>query len=131
MAETGLSAQDIDFHDIPFAFMRPQYWALGNFSINALPQGTIIPLEGGGHRICVSDVYLFIHDTFNFEVFGELGLWDYENKKFPAISFFDSMVLTDKDFRDFRDRHGFGKISPFFLPLYKVPGFEGECWDVK
>lgn len=112
------------------SFKKPQYWALGNFSINALPEGTVIPLERGGHRICVTNVYLFIHDTFNFEGFADLGYWDPESKKFPAFST-QLMGLSNSDFREFRRRHGYGRDFTVLSPLYKLHGFDGKCWDVK
>lgn len=40
-------------------------------------------------------------------------------------------LLTNSDFREFRERHGFGRDFTVLSPLYKIPGFAGKRWDVK
>lgn len=128
--KVAYQSRSLNFYWHPSAIFKPQYWALGDFSMQALPKGTVIPLDGGGYRICVSEVYLHLHDTFNFAGSAPLAVWDTKNKKFPSLSW-SMMKLANSDFTGFRDKHGYGKDFTVLSPLYKVPGFEGKCFDVK
>lgn len=109
----------------------PQYWALGSFTVNALPKGVVIPLSGGGHRICISDVYLFISDNVNFEGDQKLGFWNVADTVFPSFSPFNRKIFNNEIFKSFRKRHGYGRDLMVLSPLKRIEDFAGGCWDIK
>lgn len=112
------------------AITNPRYWTMGDFSLHALPKGRVIPLKGGGHRILITDVYLFIHDTFNFSGFEVLGGWEMKGMKFPALTL-PLTIFFNSDFRDFQEKYNYGKNFTVLSPLYRIPDFKGQYWDIQ
>lgn len=108
--------------------IRPQYLALGDFTINAIPEGYIQPKDNGKYDICVNKMYFFINDVFNFENFEYLGHWDlnqgYENSYLENYT--DRFALYNSDFREYR-RHGYGRYFPVLSKLHQVEDFEPVC----
>lgn len=103
-----------------------QYYALGDFTINALPEGYVQPKANGKYEICVNKVYFFINDSFNFEGNEPLGIWylDYD----PAISTLLSpfIEVNNSDFKDFQ-RYGYGRNFPVLSKLHELEDFVPVC----
>lgn len=60
-----------------FYAIYPQTIPLGRFTINALPKGYVQRLGERRSRICLTDVYLFVNDSFDFEGDQRLGIWNF------------------------------------------------------
>lgn len=107
-----------------------QYCALGNFTINALPEGYVEPLGHGKYRVCVNKVYFFINNIFNFEENAYLGSWELgtENERLtqtvPNILF----PIHNRHFREFQ-RHGYGRYFPVLSPLHEMKDFYPQCLE--
>lgn len=99
-----------------------QYWALGDFTINAIPEGYVERLKNGKYKICINKIYYFINDSFNFEGDEPLGPWnlDYINK--PLHIIYPDTFLENIDFQKFQ-RHGFGRYFPVLSRLHELEDF--------
>lgn len=116
--------------------LTPQYWALGDFTINAIPEGYVQPKGNGKYDICVNKVFLFVDDKFNFEGSGLLGTWNLHNR-YPSsmlekyatswlYEYFPITYLSNSDFREFQ-RHGYGATIPVLSKPHEVENFEPVC----
>lgn len=108
-----------------------QYVALGDFTINALPEGYVEPLGNGIYNICVQKVYLFINDMFNFENWSYLGFWNLNSRedRGPLSPYFVTHLFNG-DFENFR-RHGYGKYFPVLSKLHEIEEFMPQCIPYK
>lgn len=108
--------------------LQPQYGALGNFTINAIPEGYVEPKGNGKYDICVQKMYYFINDSFNFEGFEELGPWrvNKANPNTPGET--DWRFLRNKHFRDIT-RHGYGREFPVLSRLHEFEDFTPHCLE--
>lgn len=115
----------------------PQYRALGDFTIRALPKGYVRPLKGGRHEICLNGVDLFVDDIFNFDGDAILGIWDFDNMRLvhgpselspERDDEYGRIILDNRNFRDFRERTGYGRDFRVLSPLHKLEDFKEECW---
>lgn len=145
------SVKHIRYSDPIFTYKSlnvPQYRALGDFNISALSKGYVEPAPDGGDNICVSDVYLFVNDHFNFEGASPLGIWDFKNMRY--IDNFNAMdnyliydiglpnersdnkyMLYSSDFNNFRKNTGYGRNFRIVSPLQKVNEFKPYCWKAQ
>lgn len=113
----------MDIKSSRFKLLPPQYVALGNFAIHALPKGKIIKNGRGGYAARVTDVYFFVKDSFNFDGNQFLGTWDDVNMKALAL-WPGSKFIGNIDFREFREKTGYGLDFQILSPLRKVENFE-------
>lgn len=108
----------------------PQYAALGDFTINAIPEGYVKPKGNGEYEICVKNVYLFVNDVFNFEGNEPLGRWDLnEDKEYDAWGYTPITNLFNSDFQIFK-RHGYGPNIQVLSRLHRSTKFKPDCWQV-
>lgn len=105
----------------------PQYWALGDFTINAIPEGYVVPKNNGAYDVCVNKIYLFVNDSFNFEDNACLGPWildpEPEFSEVPGL-----VILNNADFREFQ-RHGYGRYFPVLSKLHELENFTPMCLE--
>ncbi len=106
----------------------PQYMALGNFSINAIPEGYVQPKGNGKYDICINKVYLFINDSFNFDGHELLGFWELDplTENLSLFSCFKGNLLDNGNFRDYQ-RHGYGRYFPVLSKLHEIEDFQPIC----
>lgn len=109
----------------------PQYAALGDFTINAIPEGYIQPQGNGKYKICVKKVYFFVNDVFNFEGKEYLCGWALNNDEdcdpwgyAPITNLFNSDLMNYK-------RHGYGPDFPVLSRLHQSENFKPDCWTVR
>lgn len=107
-------------------FLPAQYWALGDYTINALPEGRVRYVGNGEHEICLDKVYYFINDSFNFEGNEPLGPWklkymDNDGNEKAQLTFIDNFLL--RNYRKF----GYGRYFPVLSRLHEVENFTPEC----
>lgn len=92
--------------------------ALAGFTLRALAAGRAENLGNGRWRITVTRVAIFVHDSFNFAeddsyFANNLGMWSCihldggENSVSPEMEQ-DYVSLGNSDFRNFREKYGFG-----------------------
>lgn len=109
--------------------ITPQFYALGDFTINAIPEGYVQPKKNGKYDICINKMYFFINDSFNFEDFEYLGPWNLEEEsKYLLLNsnYSKKTHLLNSDFREFQ-RHGYGRYFPVLSKLHEVEDFEPVC----
>lgn len=99
-----------------------------NEFILSTPKGYVKELPNGKHEICISDVFLFIDDQFNFDGNAPLGRWDFEDMRF-RFNQFGLDHLLNMDFRAFRKATGYGRNFMIVSPLRKVLDFRPFCWE--
>lgn len=102
--------------------LHHQYGALGNFTINALPEGYVEPKGNGKYDICVQKMYYFVNDAFNFEGSEPLGKWRLhkDNPAYPGE--ISGRYLFNGDFTSF-SRHGYGREFPVLSRLHEIENF--------
>lgn len=115
-------------YEMPNDFLPGQYIALGNFTINAIPEGYVEPKANGKYDICINKMYYFINDSFNFEGNGDLSLWKLNKKNEAQANETSSSLLFNSVFRDFR-RHGYGREFPVLSNLREIEDFEPYCLE--
>lgn len=82
---------------------------MGDFDFRALAAGYTKPLPGGGHRIIIERISLFVWDSFNFHGADDnLHYWSCEKKKFSFLPDFGYTQLTNRTFQDFRRKYNRG-----------------------
>ena len=108
--------------------MPPQYAALGDFTINAIPEGYVQRKANGKYDICINKVYYFINDSFNFEGLAYLGEWDLNPRAGePQVDYpYFVTHLFNSDFREFT-RHGYGRDVPVLSRLHEAELFKPDC----
>jgi len=127
-------ARSFNFRSVspPAAFADGLYAALGAFTLRALAAGYTEPIAGGLYRITVTNVWVFVFDEFSFEGRQDLGFWSCEDKAYtidplkglrPGYS-----NVTNADFRDYRERHGYGRDFMVASKLHEVEDFEGMSY---
>lgn len=136
-SEMSYQARSVKFSmlsdGIPSLFsldLPAQYTALGDFTINALPEGSVEPLGNGKYRITVTRMYYFVNDMFNFENWAYLGSWNL-NQRFdkPVLTMPTFMTpLFNSDFSAFR-RHGYGQYFPVLSRLHEVENFKPQILE--
>lgn len=112
--------------------LPPQYLALGDFTINALPEGRVTPKGNGKYEICIDKVFIFINDRFNFEGEEYLGKWDLDNITGDTllVPLFELRGdrLYNSYFKQF-SKHGYGRSFPVLSRLQEIENFYPICKD--
>lgn len=65
LKERGFSAKFL----MPNDLLPEQFGALGDFTINAIPEDYVVPAGNNKYYICINKMYYFINDSFNFGEF--------------------------------------------------------------
>jgi hypothetical protein len=106
--------------------------AMGAFNLRALAKGYSEPTQGG-YMIHVTEVYVFVQDTFAFTADEPFLFWSCAEKE--LVRWYDFWILlhpdsyrwlSGTDFISFRQRHGRGGDFPVISSLHKVENFEGK-----
>lgn len=121
---------DIFFDTAKNLDLSSQYIGLGNFSINAIPEGYVQPKGNGRYDICVNKMYSFINDVFNFDGDQTYGAWDLYPQAETTLALPNQIIthLQNSDFREFR-RHGYGRYFPVLSRLHEMENFQPICWE--
>ena len=88
--------------------------ALDSHSIRALAKGSVKICDNGDREITVSELYLYVHDTFQFEGDDHLGCWskhylNYETIVVGTPNELDKYVeLSNQSFNNFREKYNIG-----------------------
>ena len=102
--------------------------AMGTFVLRALAHGYTYPNEEGpGHVIVVEGISLYVYDVFNFKDEANLGFWDCETKNFNGYIPI-GILLTNKDFRSFRDKYNTGNDFLVLSMPMPVDTFEEQSY---
>ena len=116
--------------------------ALAGFTLRALAAGRAENLGNGRWRITVTRVAVFVHDSFNFAeddsyFANNLGKWSCihldggENSVYPEVEH-DYVSLSNNDFRNFREKYGFGSdflvlSRPHIVEKFKEVSYVTTC----
>jgi hypothetical protein len=108
--------------------------ALGNFNLRVVVAGTVAPVGPGlyGHQVQITEVGVYVRDSFDFEGDQYLGCWsDNPDGFFPimppdpgaGMSFPPPMFspVGNRDFREWRNRTARGGDFLVFSDLKRVP----------
>lgn len=98
--------------------------AMGNFNFRTLVSGFTSPSEAGGHDITVTNVSVFVWDSFNFKDDEDLFFWSCRRKGFATGAMPYYTNLHNADFRSFRDNHVFGNDFLVLSAQKRIAGFQ-------
>lgn len=104
----------------------PQYLALGNHTIHAIPEGVVKSLGGNEYEICVNKFYYTIVDYFNFEGPEFLGYWPLNPEEEARSGINTNIGLFNGYFRDYK-KTGYGRDFPVFSKLHEAEDFQPTC----
>lgn len=96
--------------------------SLGNFALHAVPRGYIERNGAGRYSLTVSGVQAVIWDSIDFAGDQYLGSWNCKDMEYGSGIM--GKELLNRDFREFRERHGVG--SDFQVISDPVLIFSGE-----
>lgn len=85
--------------------------ALGNFAFRILIAGSVVgvPDSGAGaHRVTISEVGVYIRDSYDFNGDQSLGFWDDKDNSVSMINPFSGTAVSNADFRKWRTANGRG-----------------------
>jgi len=83
--------------------------ALGNFTFRVLVAGSVAPGPGGaGFQITVSEVGVYIRDSYDFNGDQFLGFWDDSDNAVSMVNPLSGTGVSNSDFRDWRTTTGRG-----------------------
>ena len=85
--------------------------ALGRFAFRVIVAGSITPFRTSGtqqYRIMITDVGIYLRDSFDFNGDQFLGFWDDSDNSVSIVNPLSGTAVSNKDFRDWRKNHGKG-----------------------
>ncbi|MDR2056138.1 MAG: DUF6402 family protein [Desulfovibrio sp.] len=108
--------------------------ALGAFTFRALAAGYTEPDGKGGHSVHVTQIAVFVHDVFNFDEEGGLGInalgaWSCEGLSYIGTGGDGHTGLENADFRNFRNKYGRGGDFLVLSLPHIVENFSGVRYE--
>jgi hypothetical protein len=83
--------------------------ALGNFVFRVAVAGNVAPVSGGrGHRVTITDVGVYLRDSYDFNGDQHLGFWDDSDNSVSGWNALSGTQVTNEDFRNHRAATGRG-----------------------
>jgi hypothetical protein len=85
--------------------------ALGRFTFRVVVVGSITPETGSHrsrHRVTITNVGVYIRDSFDFNGNQFLGYWDDSDNSVSMVNFLSGDAVSNADFRSWRSTHGRG-----------------------
>ena len=102
---------------------------MGSFTVRAFPKGAVYPMPGGGHRVVIEKIAVYVHDNFNFEGSAPLGWWNCKEKKFFPKEIAIGTYLNNEAFRIFRKNTSHGGNFKVLSNLHLVEDFKEVKYD--
>jgi hypothetical protein len=98
---------------VPFSLMNDPLddmsAALANFAFRVLVAGSVAAGPGGtGHRVTISEVGVYIRDSYDFVGFQPLGFWDDSTNRVEKTPFWGGVGVFNSDFEAWRTANGRG-----------------------
>jgi hypothetical protein len=111
-----VQSQDPDYvtqRVVPFDLMNDPLddmsAALANFAFRVLVAGSVAAGPGGvGHRVTISEIGVYIRDTYDFNGFQPLGFWDDSTNRVEKGPFWGGVAVFNSDFRTWRTTNALG-----------------------
>ncbi|MGH8621901.1 MAG: DUF6402 family protein [Burkholderiales bacterium] len=83
--------------------------ALGNFAFRVLVAGSVGPAAGaGGHEVTISEVGVYVRDSYDFNRDQFLGYWDDSDNSVSAVNPLSGTAVRNRHFREWRSKTGRG-----------------------
>lgn len=83
--------------------------ALGNFAFRVVVSGSVAAASGGsGYQVTITEVGVYIRDSFDFNGDQFLGYWDDSDNAVSMMNPLSGTAVSNSDFRDWRLRNGRG-----------------------
>lgn len=107
---TVLDSEYINFRTVGFGLFNLDDLsaALGNFTFRVAISGEAEGLPTGRTRVSVSQVGVYVRDSFDFNGDQFLGYWDDSDDSVSMINAFSGDSVSNQSFRDYRMRTGTG-----------------------
>ena len=94
--------------------------ALGNFVFQIVVAGTVSPKAGGGHRVEIKEVGIYIRDSYDFNGYQYLGCWNDANDTVSRNPLAFGDTVYNEDFRDWRAANGMGGDYMIYSDLTRI-----------
>jgi hypothetical protein len=103
--------------------------ALGNFAFHIAVAGEVQPVDGG-YQAAITEVGVYIKDSYDFEGDQHLGFWDDSDNSVSAVNFFAGTRVTNADFRQWRRDHGAGGDFLVFSDIKRTVLTDPDVFDL-
>ncbi|MFT6500407.1 MAG: hypothetical protein ACJASQ_000516 [Crocinitomicaceae bacterium] len=103
-----------------FAPLDDLYAALANFNFMFTPFGEVQSLGGNEYLIKVTQLGVYIQDTFDFSGGQHLGCWDPVDQTVNYLTQPGCGAVTNGMFREWREKHGMGMDFRLFSNMEKI-----------
>jgi Family of unknown function (DUF6402) len=96
--------------------------ALANFAFRVLVAGSVAAGTGGtGYRVTISEVGVYIRDSYDFVGFQPLGFWDDSTNTVQKGPFWGGVPVFNSDFQDWRTAHSAGGDFLVYSDIKRTP----------
>ena len=82
--------------------------ALGKFTFRVLVSGWLTAGGASGYQVAISEVGIYIRDSYDFQGEQDLGYWDDADNAVSMVNPLSGTGVSNKDFRDWRSKNGRG-----------------------
>lgn len=105
-----LDADYVNYRTVGLFDLDDMTAALGRFTFRVVVVGTITPETGSpiSHRVTITNVGVYIRDSFDFNGNQFLGYWDDSDNSVSMVNFLSGDAVSNADFRSWRSTHGRG-----------------------
>lgn len=99
----------VNYRTVGFTDLDDLTASLGNFPFRVAVKGTVTPISGGrGHTVAVSEVAVYVRDSFDFNGEQFLGYWDDSDSSVGMFNPLSGTGVNNSDFRAWRATTGRG-----------------------
>ncbi|AKT41270.1 DUF6402 family protein [Chondromyces crocatus] len=129
---TVLDADYINFRTVSFGLgnLDDLSAALGNFTYRVAIAGEAEGLSGGGTRVYVHQVGIYVRDSFDFNGSQFLGYWDDSDNSVSMLNFLSGDGVENASFQAHRRRTGMGGDFLIYSDTKKLMRSPPEIFDV-
>lgn len=94
--------------------------ALGNFVFNVLVAGNISSEDKSGHKVEITEVGVYVKDSYDFNGYQFLGYWDDSDNSVSMINPFSGTAVYNQDFRNWRTANLKGGDFQVFSDIKRI-----------
>lgn len=94
--------------------------ALGNFAFHVAVSGEVQRLPAGQRQIAITEVGIYIRDSYDFNGDQLLGFWNADDNKVSMVNPLAGTSVTNADFRAWRDANNAGGDFLVFSDVKRI-----------
>jgi hypothetical protein len=105
--------------------------ALGRFTFRVVVSGDVTPKKGGGYRVNLEAIGIYVQDSYDFNGFQPLGAWsDSDFAGDVALPFTGATEVYNASFREYRAAHNKGGDFLVYSDVRWLRGGSKDAFDL-